>query len=93
MKLLPCEADSGFNCQPAGAGGTAPNTNVQCSAGAIAAGAASTLRVTVKVRGNLVHNCGLLDSDAFVDAGGAIAERSETNNRAIAVTDTTAFIN
>jgi hypothetical protein len=90
---LTIQGDSGFQCGVAGGGGTLPATYAMCTGGVIGAGGVATIKVSVREHGSCETYCGPVYVDAFVDQGNDIAERSETNNRALGVADVINCIN
>ena len=87
LQVLAVQGDSGLQCSWS-------IWSVNCSAGAIPAGGRATITVSVKgTDGSCGVYCGALYTDAWVDRANAIVERSETNNRAIGVTDLFGCIN
>jgi hypothetical protein len=93
LEPLTVQGNSGFQCGLAGSGGTAPPTQVTCTGGAIPAGGTATISVSVKERGNCKIYCGPVYTDALVEPGNAIAERSKANNRDLGVTDVIDCVN
>ena len=86
------QGNGGLQCGLVGGSGTAPMTSATCT-GAIPAGGAATISISVNERGNCQIDCGPVYTDAIVDPGNTITERSETNNRALGVTDVIGCIN
>lgn len=64
------------------------NRTVYCWGGTVPAGGAASISITVRETGDECRDyCSSVYVDAIVDGSNTIAERSETNNRALSVMD------
>lgn len=85
------DGTTGLKCE-LGPGGSAPSF-VSCG-GEIPANGTAIINIGVQESGNnCTVYCSPVYTDAIVDQGNAVAERSEANNRSLAVTDVINCIN
>ncbi len=85
FEALDVQGDSGFQCVLSG---DVPATGFWCTGGIIAPGGTATISVSVRQNyGNCSRYCSPAYTDVRLDPSNTIAERSETNNRGLAVTD------